>query len=623
MSAVVDASVRIRDPGTGGTRRNHVTRQANNGTSTVASLLVVVAVLACALLQGAAPASAHAVLTGSDPREGSVLKAAPKQITVTFDESVALVEDSLRVLDPDNRPVADGDPRHAGGRSNTDSVALERGLKQGTYTVSWRVVSSDSHAVSGAFTFSVGKPSATRADAAPPPAVDPAVGALYGVGRYVAYAGLALLIGLAVFVLACWRSATAARVVRRPFLVGWWALLASTVMLVLLRGPYDSGAGLGGMFDPGSLRHTAGSRPGLALLARVVLLVVVAVLVRNRSVERRPGRRALAAAGALVLGLAATWAAADHASAGIQVPVAVASSMLHLLAMAVWLGGLAALLLALYRAPAEAPLPPVAVARFSRIALGSVAVLAATGVYQSWRGLGSWDAFSTSYGRILVFKIWAVLVMLAAASYSRRWTARLLHEPKEERVLVAAGHGESPPAAPGDHAGGDGPVPGAHRRGLRRSVLTEVAVGVLVLVLTTVLTGTGTGRAAETAAATSVAGQPEVSLTLIPYDTGKNTLSGRGKVQVTLEPGRVGRNVVEAIVYGADGSPVGIPELRLTFTLADQQVGPLDAGLVDERGYWGSDTLNLPIAGTWTIKATVRVSDIDQVTVEKTVKVGR
>ncbi|MEU6148316.1 CopD family protein [Streptomyces sp. NPDC047081] len=295
------------------------------------------------------------------------------------------------------------------------------------------------------------------------------------------------------------------------------------------------------------------------------------------------------------------------------------SSTLHLLAMAVWLGGLAALLLALYRSPAEDPLPPVAVARFSRIALTSVAVLTATGVYQSGRGLGSWDAFSTSYGRILVFKIWAVLVMLAAASYSRRWTARLLHTPQEERVLVAAGHADSPPAAPvdGDSPHGAGSEP--YRRGLRRSVLADVAVGVLVLVLTTVLTGTETGRAAETASATSVTGQPEVSLTLIPYDTGKNTLSGRGKVQVTLEPGRVGRNVVEAIVYGA----VGIPELRLTFTLGDRQIGPLDAELVDERGYWGSDTLNLPIAGTWTMKATVRVSEIDQVTVEKTVEVDR
>ncbi|WNM29057.1 copper resistance protein CopC [Streptomyces sp. Li-HN-5-11] len=608
-------------------------RHANDGRHTIGPLLALIAVIAGALLASAAPASAHAVLTGSDPRDGSVLKTAPKQITATFDESVALVEDSLRVIGPDGRPVTAGDPRHAGGRGDTARVPLTSGLGQGTYTVSWRVVSADSHAVSGAFTFSVGKPSQTGS-VAPPPAVNPAVEALYGVGRYTAYGALALLIGVAVFVLACWPSATAVRVVRRPFVIGWWALVAATVALVLLRGPYDGGGGPAGILDPGSLRRTAGSRPGIALLARLVLLLLVAALVRLRPPEPKPARRVAAAGGALALGLAATWAASEHASAGIQVPVAMTSSVLHLLAMAVWLGGLAALLLSLYRAPADEPLPPVAVARFSRIALVAVALLAATGVYQSWRGLGSWEAFSTPYGRILAFKIWAVLLMLLAASHSRRWTAHLLHVKEEEPVLVAAGRGGTAPAAsaeegdaaePGQEEPGspDEPGPQASRRGLRRSVLAEVTVGVVVLVLTTALTGTQTGRAAEETAATAsrVPGQPDVSLTLLPYDTGKNTLVGRGKIQVTLEPGRVGRNVVQALVYGADGSIVAIPELRVTLTHAGRRIGPLDAQLADERGYWGSDTLNLPLAGTWTMRATVRVSDIDQVTVSKTVTI--
>jgi copper transport protein len=610
-----------------------VRRQADDGRRTVGSLLAVAAVLGWILLAGAPPASAHAVLATSDPRDGSVLKTAPKQVTATFDESVALVEDSMRVLDPDGRPVAEGDPRHAGGNTRTVQVGLASDLGQGTYTVSWRVVSADSHAVSGAFTFSVGKPSATGPTATATPAVDPTVDTLYGVGRYVAYGGLALLIGVSVFVLGCWPSATAAGITRRLFVIGWWALTVSTVALLLLRGPYDNGKGAGGVLDWGMLRRTADSRPGIALLVRLFLLLAVAVTARRRLQGAPPTRRAVAVGGVLCLGLAATWVSAEHASAGIQVPVAMASSMLHLLAMAVWLGGLAALLLALYRAPAEEPLPPAAVARFSRVALTAVAVLAATGIYQSWRGLGSWDAFSTTYGRLLTFKIWAVLLMLLAASYSRRWTARLLQVPEEERVLAPAGGGGSLPhdrpvgrspdliAEPGP--AGDGA--GVAQRGLRRSVLAEVAVGVVVLVLTTVLTGTETGRAATETAATAsrVPGQPDISLTLIPYDTGEDTLSGRGKVQVTLSPGRTGRNVVEAIVYGADNSPVSIPELRLTLMDTSRKIGPLDAALVDERGYWGSDSLNLPVAGTWTMKATVRVSDIDQVTVEKTVTIGR
>ncbi|MEU2864611.1 copper resistance protein CopC [Streptomyces mirabilis] len=580
---------------------------------------MVLALLALVLLGGAAPASAHAVLRDSDPPAGTVLKAAPAQVTVTFDESVALVENSVRVLDPDNRPVTAGDPEHADGRGNTARVRLTGGLRRGTYTVGWRVVSADSHAVSGAFTFSVGKPSERAAEVAVRPAVDGTTGALYDLARYVAYSGLALLIGIAVFVLACWPTATAARVVRRPFAAGWWALVLSTLALLLLRGPYESGGGPGGAFDPALLGRTVGSRPGIALLVRLALALAVALLVKRGWDTWITDRRTLAAGGVLALGLTGTWAAADHASAGIQVPVAVLSTVLHLLAMSVWLGGLTALLTTLLRTPADEALPPAGVARFSRLALTAVAVLAATGVYQSWRGLGSWDAlFTTSYGRILAFKVWAVLLMLAVASYSRRWTARLLDAPRPEPLLVTVGGAAEAPTQVSRRT--DEPGSGACRRGLRTSVLAEVAVGMVVLVLTTVLTGSRPGRAAtETVAAPPVPGQPTQLLSVIPFDTG--TPAGRGKVQIVLEPGRVGRNTVQAVTYGPDGSLLTVPELRLTFTLAQQHVGPLDAKLVDERGYWGSGTLDIPLAGTWTMKATVRVSDIDQVTVSKTVKI--
>nr|WSZ18851.1 copper resistance protein CopC [Streptomyces canus] len=590
------------------------------------ALLIVVALLAGALLGGAAPASAHAVLTSSDPRGGTVLKTAPKQVTVSFDESVALAEDSVRVLDPDGRPVTAGDPTHADGAADTARVPLTGGLQEGTYTVSWRVLSADSHAVSGAFTFSVGAPSQTRAEATAEPAVDRVVDLLYGIGRYVAYGGLALLIGVAVFVVVCRPGSAAARVARGPLRVGWWALTLSTVALLLLRGPYASGDGPGGAFDLRLLQDAAGSRPGIALLVRLALLLLVGVLVKRGPSGWRTDRRSTAVGLVLVLSLAGTWAAAEHASAGIQVPVAIVSSVLHLLAMAVWLGGLTALLLVLYRAPADEPLPSAAVSRFSRLALASVAVLAATGVYQSWRGLGSWDAFATSYGRLLVLKIGAVVLMVMAASYSRSWTERLRTVPREEPVLVAVGGGDQSPP-PGPVSGGTGASEAgseAHRRGLRRSVLAEVVIGVLVLAVTTVLTGSQPGRAAVESAAeetvSRVPGQPDVTLTLIPFDTG--TPGGSGKVQVTLEPGRVGRNVVEAVIFASDGSLVAIPELRLTFTQSARGVGPLDARLADQRGYWGSDTLDLPLAGTWTIRATVRVSDIDQVTVSKNVKIN-
>ncbi|WP_371548156.1 copper resistance CopC/CopD family protein [Streptomyces sp. NBC_00554] len=605
--------MRIRRRYVSGQRaRRHIVR----GLALLGTVLVLV------LFGGVGGASAHAALTGTDPQDGSVVKEAPTQITLTFTESVGLLDDSFRVITPENRRVHTGKPAHVGDRANTASVSLPDGMGTGTFTVAWRVVSADSHPVSGAFTFSIGKPSATAAALPTASAEDTVAGNLYDITRYIAYGGLAVLIGAAVFVLACGYPGS----VHRLLLAGWWTLLVSTLALLLLRGPYERGSGLSAAIDPAVLRETLTSRPGIALVARLVLLGAVAFYpVRAR--ER--GRVVGALGGLLALGLAVTWAAADHASAGIQVPVAMVSSVLHLLAMAVWLGGLTALLTALYR-PAE-PVPAAVVTRFSRLALTSVAVLAVTGVYQSWRGLGSWDALtSTSYGRLLVVKLCAVLLLLVGAGYSRRWTGRLAVTAVTAPVVVRERVPEvvGAPGVPGDSkdvradvAGEAVAEAGPYRRGLRRSVLAEVSVGIVVLVVTTLLTGTQSGRAAtESAAAVSAAEQPTGSSTLIPFDVG--TPGGRGKVQIELAPGRVGENSVQAVIFGPDGGIATVPELRLTFSLPKQDVGPIDAQLTDKGGYWATDGLTLPLAGTWTMKATVRTTDIDQVTVSKTVNIG-
>lgn len=158
----------------------------------------------------------------------------------------------------------------------------------------------------------------------------------------------------------------------------------------------------------------------------------------------------------------------------------------------------------------------------------------------------------------------------------------------------------------------------AHRRALRHSVLAEVVVAVAVLLVTTVLTGTLPSRAeAEAAKAPEpqVAGLPGAQALTVPYDTG--TPGGSGTVQLTMDPGRVGENGLQAVVFGPQGALTAVPELRVAFTLPSKDVGPIDARLTDRGGYWATNDLTLPLEGAWTMKLTVRVSDVDQVTVER------
>lgn len=625
-------------------RRNE---DRNAGHTRRFQALVLLGTVLVLLLAGAAPASSHSALRGTDPDDGSVLKQAPRHVTLTFTESVGLLDDSFRVFGPDQRRVHTDEATHADGRSDTARVGLPGKLAQGTYTVAWRVVSADSHPVSGAFSFSVGNPSATTGQLDTGPAEDPLTGGLHDAARYLAYLAAALLVGLAAFALLCRPADTSP--LRRPLVAAWWTLLGSTVVLLLLRAPYEAGTGPAAAFDAAALGRTLTGRPGEALLARLIVLLLTAVflirLSRRRGPEERPA--ALAIGTALAAALALTWAAAEHASAGIQVPLAMTSSVLHLLATGVWLGGLVALLLTLRRS-AGGDLPEV-VPRFSRIAFAAVIVLAVTGLYQSWRGLGSLSALTgTAYGRLLLAKLAAICVLLLVAGYSRRWTALIAAPAVPARAAVPApvpqpvgapaegheaaegpGTGEAgpaseeseepePPGGPVKPGSGD---PGIRSR-LRRSVLVEVAVAAVVLMITTVLTGTLPSRAqAEAAQQAPVGALPPTTEITVPFDTGTGSVTGSGKVQITLDPARVGENGIQALVYGSDRGLVAVPEVRITFSLPSRDVGPIDAELADRGGYWSTNAVNLPLAGNWRMKTTVRVSDVDQVSVERRVRV--
>ncbi|OKJ00020.1 copper resistance CopC/CopD family protein [Kitasatospora sp. CB01950] len=664
-----------------------------------ALLAVLVAALAL-VLGGATAASAHATLEGTDPAQGSVVPTAPAAVTLTFSEGVSLSPDSVRVLDPRGTAVDEGRPDHVDGKAATARVTLRQGLDNGTYTVAWRAVSEDSHPIGGAFTFSIGAPSDTtvNASAVQGAKADGAVGFAYGTARTVAYGAFALLAGAAAFVIVVWPGGAAVRGVQRLLMSGWVALLLSTVAVLMLRGPYERGTGLGQAFDLSLVRATLDERIGTALAARLLLLaaagVFLSLLVGQLGLQPKPAasapdpgadpdadtaadpdsesdaeeaelrrleraaaerpqrdtRLGLGLAGlALAIALSATWVGADHSSVGIQVPLALPLAALHLLAMAGWLGGLAVLVTGLRHG-----LPAAAVERFSKLAFWLVAVLAVSGVYQSWRGLGSWGALvNTEYGRLLLIKVGCVAAMLGVAWISRAWTARL--RTADQTAAVP----ESVPAlATADRAAGADADPeraaqlarqqavlaeakqrrtadgSPVRAGLRRSVLVETTVAVLVLVVTTMLTNSPPGRVAQAIAAQPGAGGgapvagasavPGKTLELkLPYDTGGRTPNAKGTAVVGVNPVGTGPNAVTLKLTDAAGKPVEVPEVQLAFTLPDRDLGPLPVTLQSEgTGAWNG-TAQLPLAGEWVVSVTVRSSDIDQVTATQQLKVGQ
>ncbi|MFE1012467.1 copper resistance CopC/CopD family protein [Streptomyces sp. NPDC058794] len=648
----------------------------------VRTLVLLLLAAACALLAAAGPASAHAALTGSDPQQGAVVDKAPAQVSLTFSESVSLDDDSLRVLDPKGKRVDEGRPSGTGGTTYT--VKLHAGLPDGTYTVTYQVVSADSHPVAGAYTFSVGAPSETSVSVYTTDAGGGVVGWLYGLGRYVSYAGFIVLVGGAAFVLACWPRGSGVRPVQRLVVSGWLALTAATLVLLLLRGSYTSSGKFGDVFDLTLLGEVLQTKSGAALVSRLLLLAAAALFIavlfgaydKREGEEKRDLSFGLAIGGtAVAAGLAATWAMSEHASVGLQAGIAMPVDVVHLLAVAAWLGGLTALLVSLYRASAETPVPTLAVRRFSRVAFGSVVALVATGTYQSWRQLGSWTAFTdTRYGQLLLAKIGLVAVLVGVAYLSRRWTARLAETGpavvrQREGTAEKAGGAEEAVAAKGastpektavGKASGTAKASAAatgsgdsrraaqlarqraamdaarqkkqrdadpQRFGLRRSVLAEAGVAVVLLAVTTVLTQTEPGRTEEEAKAANPSSSAAASassgaVTLdMPFDTGGQ--NGKGVVRVELDPARVGANDLHLYVQRPDGTAVDIPEVKVAFTQQAEDIGPLP--VVPDHittGHWSASGVQIPMAGDWEVAVTVRTSDIDQVTVSKNAQIG-
>ncbi|MEU2564259.1 copper resistance protein CopC [Streptomyces longispororuber] len=400
-------------------------------------LLVVVALFAAALgavLATAAPAGAHAALTGSDPQRGAVVAKAPDQVSLTFSEKVAMADGSVRVLDPAGKRADTGKTSDLG--SNTYGVKLKPGLPDGTFTVAYQVVSADSHPIAGAFTFSIGAPSDTKVVLPDQEVGGGLVGTLYDTARYLAYAGFIVVVGGAAFVLGCWPRGAGVRPLQRLVVAGWLVLTGATLATLLLRAPYTGSGKLADAFDLAALGDVLQTKTGAALVSRLLLLAAAALFIavlfgaydkREDPKEKRDLAFGLAVGGGVVaLGIAATWALAEHASTGVQAGFAMPVDVLHLVAVAVWLGGVGALLLCLYRAPL---VDARAVRRFSRVAFASVVVLAVTGLYQSWRQVGSWTALvETDYGQLLLVKVALVVVLVGIASVSRRWTGRIAAE---------------------------------------------------------------------------------------------------------------------------------------------------------------------------------------------------
>jgi copper resistance protein C len=105
---------------------------------------------------GIATANAHAVLDHANPRVGNAVRTAPREVTLWFTQDLEPAFSTIEVRNASGARVDSGKATLASGDRKVLRVPV-KSLAAGTYTVSWRVLSVDSHTTQGTFSFRVGE----------------------------------------------------------------------------------------------------------------------------------------------------------------------------------------------------------------------------------------------------------------------------------------------------------------------------------------------------------------------------------------------------------------------------------------------------------------------------------
>lgn len=508
-------------------------------------------------LFGSGGALAHATLVRAEPADGSMVAVAPKVLVLSFNEAVAPA--LIQLIDADGRPRSDVT---VAAVDDTLRIGLPADLPHGTQVVSYRVISSDGHPVSGTVQFSIGRFSG-GAGAHAGMFADPGAGLGWAIwlGRLGLYLGLFAGVGGAFFMTVLAPSGGRTGSLAALLCLG----LAASLLSLGLQGLDLLGLGLADLASPAPWRAASATSLGPALgLAAVAMLAALAAL------ACRPSGLARLLAGSAMIGVGLSLAMTGHAAHAPPQVLTRAAVFLHGLGAAYWAGALLPLALM-----ARHPGPEfVAVLwRFSRLATPLVAGLALTGLILAVIQVESPAALiETSYGRLLSAKLVLVAALLGLAALNRyRLTPALARAPADARALV-------------------------------RSVGAEI---LLVLAILGLVAG---WRFTPPPRVLAAVAQVPVSL---------HIHTDKGMVQMAVSPGAAGPNRFDLQFLSADFGPLEPRDVRLTLAQSARGIAPFTRRAIRlADGNWAVRDVVVPFAGRWQVTVDAYVTDFQLVTLD-------
>lgn len=494
-----------------------------------------------------AAALAHASLISVSPAQNTVLARAPTQFVLQFNEPVSPL--ALTLVAPDGSKTALAEFKLV---DSAIKVAAPAGIGQGTFALSYRVISTDGHPVAGSVIFSVGAPSGGAAGV--DQLVDWALRTAIWAVRVLVYLGLFFGVGSVAFRqwmeskgsagLRLGRVAIAGGLVAAPLAIGLQGLDALGLPLAAIADPHVWATGFSTSLGP-------------AMAIGFVAMALAALA------EWRAGGigRVLALVALLCVGVA--LAITGHAGAAEPQWLTRPAVFVHAVGIAAWAGALLPLLAAL-----RGPFPDVAaLQRFSRwIPVALLPLIVAGAVLALIQVERPVALIETAYGQVLLAKLVLLAAAFALAVYNR---------------LRLTG-----PVLAGDAA--------ATRR-LVRTIAAEAVLIMLVLCIAALWRFTPPPRALALveAAPLSLHIHTDSAMGEVTFASGA---TGETSADIVLMTGDFGPLEAKALTLVASNPAAGIEETK--YPAAKQA-----------DGSWHVSPLQIPVPGTWTIRLDIRVSD--------------
>lgn len=509
-----------------------------------------------------APASAHAALIGSHPADGAVLDEAPAQLRLDFNEAVAPLV--LRLVSADGTAIALDRYNVAG----TTVVIDPPVLGPGSHVLSWRVASEDGHPVGGSVLFSIGAPSAGSASGAPVP-VDRLVFASIWLAKLAIYLGLVIGIGGVCFDAFMASPPPGARQVSiLTLLVG----LAALPLSVALQGLDALAVPFGGLITADVWRAGFGTSYGRTAIiaAGAITVALLGSFSRRAAVTRILAIAALAGGGAAL-------AASGHASAASPQLLMRPAVFLHVIGVTLWIGALLPLCLILRQGRKDTA---AALRRFSRFIPYVLVPLVVSGVVLAVVQVADPAAlWRTAYGRVLLAKLALVIGLFALAAINR-W-----------RLTTPAQAGA--PAATGR---------------LIRAIAVELVLAAIILGVVATWRFTPPPRALDDAA---------------PRPVAIHLHAEQAMAHLAITPARAGPVSASILLMASDLKPLQAKEVMLVLANPDAGIEPIRRPAANTGdAAWQVDGLIIPVAGRWSVRLDVLISDFEQVRLEGSFEVA-